>query len=387
MEWEGRGRSATVTGGLRGRVWWAVVGLFSMVGSRSGAGPGGGVDIRGAGLYTVGMSESVTEKRFVVGVDLGGTNVRAAVVERATEQIVARGDNLPSFALDGVAQTAGQIALAAQTAMRQAGVGTEDVLGVGIAVPGHVKAREGLVAWAPNFKGQWRGVQIARPVADAVGVPVFIGNDANLAALGEFTFGAGREVRHLVMVTLGTGIGGGIIVDGKLIEGADGGAGEIGHMVVNPSGRGGNSAFGSVEGETQRDAIIERAARKIQEGYPTSLAEIADYDRFALTPAIIAQEAEKGDAVAIEVFEETGYYLGLCVANLINLLNPQMVVIGGGIAQAGELILEPIRRTALACAIRSMSRTCRIVPADLGDNAGILGAVALVLQEVGGAPV
>lgn len=331
------------------------------------------------------MTDRENKQPYVVGVDLGGTNVRAAVLERATEKIVARGDNLPSFAQDGVAQTAGQIALAAETAMRQAGVGHADVLGVGIAVPGHVKAREGLVMWAPNFKEQWRGVNIAHPIQETLELPVFIGNDANLAALGEFTFGAGREVRHLAMVTLGTGIGGGLIVDGKLVEGADGGAGEIGHMVINPGGRGGNSAFGSVEGETQRDAIVERAARKIQEGYPTSLAEIADYDRFALTPAIIAEEAQKGDSVAIEVFEETGYYLGLCVANLINLLNPQMVVIGGGIAQAGELILEPIRRAALACAIRSLSRTCQIVPAALGDNAGILGSVALVLQEIGGA--
>ena len=188
----------------------------------------------------------------------------------------------------------------------------------------------------------------------------------------------------MAMITLGTGIGGGIIVDGRLLEGVDGGAAEIGHAIVNPGGRGGNAAFGSVEGEAQRDAIIERAARKIQEGYPTSLAEITDYDRFALTPALIAQEAQKGDSVAIEVFEETGYWVGLCVANLINLLNPEMIVIGGGIAQAGDLILEPIRRTAYACAVRSLSRSCRIVPADLGDNAGIFGGAALVLQGIEG---
>ena len=322
------------------------------------------------------------EKPYVVGVDLGGTNVRAAVFERATEKIVARGENLPSFAQDGVAQTAGQIALAAETAIRKAGVDHTDVLGVGIAVPGHVKARQGLVMWAPNFKDQWKSVQIVQPIQDALGLPVYIGNDANLAALGEFAYGAGRTVRHLSMITLGTGIGGGLIVDGKLIEGADGGAAEVGHMIINPGGRGGNAAFGSVEGEAQRDAIVERAARKIQEGYPTTLSEIADYDRFGLTPAIIAEEAKKGDAVALEVYEETGYYLGLCVANLINLLNPEMIVIGGGIALAGEIILEPIRRTAYACAIRSLSRTCQIVPADLGDNAGIMGAIALVQQEL-----
>jgi glucokinase len=167
------------------------------------------------------------------------------------------------------------------------------------------------------------------------------------------------------------------------VEGIDGGAGEIGHMIVNPGGRGGNAAFGSVEGEAQRDAIVERAERKIQEGFRTSLSEVCDNERFRLTPALIAEEAKKGDEVALEVFEETGYFVGLCAANLINLLNPEMIVIGGGIAQAGDLILEPIRRTAYATAVRSLSRSCRIVAADLGDNAGILGGVALVLQEHG----
>ncbi len=324
------------------------------------------------------------EKNYVVGVDLGGTNVRAAVLERATEEVVARGANIPSMAMEGIAQTAGQIVEAVQEALNAAGISREQVLGVGIAVPGHVRASEGLVLWAPNFKDQWKGVPIAHLVETLLGVPVRSGNDANLAALGEFRFGAGRDVRHMIMVTLGTGVGGGIIVDGKLLDGADGGAGEIGHMIINPGGRGGNSSFGSVEGEAQRDAIIERAARKIQSGRPTTLGARVDYDRFALTPALIAEEAQKGDAVALEVYEETGYYLGVCVANLINLFNTQMIVIGGGIAQAGDIILDPIRRTATACAIRSMSRICQIVPAELGDNAGVLGGAAMVLQEVGG---
>lgn len=330
------------------------------------------------------MADETVNKPYVVGVDLGGTNVRAAVIDRASEQIVARGENISSRGMEGPELTAMQIATAARTALDGAGADAAQVLGVGVAVPGHVKAKEGLVKWAPNFKDQWQDVPIAALIEHHLGLPVQIGNDANLAALGEFRFGAGREVRHLVMVTLGTGIGGGIIVDGKLLDGADGGAGEIGHMVVNPGGRGGNSAFGSVEGETQRDAIIERAARKIQEGYETSLGERVDYNRFALTPAIIAEEAQKGDAIALEVFEETGYYLGLCVTNLIDLLNPEMVVIGGGIAQAGDIILDPIRRTVTATAIRSLAKSCRIVPAELGDNAGIFGGAAIILQELAG---
>lgn len=325
-----------------------------------------------------------TDKPYVVGVDLGGTNVRAAVIDRTTEKIVARGENISSLALEGVAQTAGQIVRAIETALEAASARKSQVLGVGIAVPGHVKAKEGLVMWAPNFKDQWKQVPIAHSVETLLGLPVRIGNDANLAALGEFRFGAGRSVRHLIMITLGTGVGAGIIVDGKLLDGADGGAGEVGHMIINPGGRGGNTAFGTVEGEAQRDGIIERAARKIQEGRPTTLGARVDFDRFALTPAIIAEEALKGDVVALEVYEETGYYLGICVANLINLFNTQMIVVGGGIAQAGEIILDPIRRTATACAIRSMSRTCSIVPAELGDNAGVLGSAAIILQEIAG---
>ena len=330
------------------------------------------------------QSEQAPQKPYVVGVDLGGTNVRAAVLDRATETVIARSENSPSLATEGMTRTAGQIAHAVESALSAANVQKDEVLGVGIAVPGHVKAVEGIVKWAPNFKDQWKEVPIAKLVETTLGVPVKIGNDANLAALGEFRFGAGRTVRHMSMVTLGTGIGGGIIIDGRLLEGHDGGAGEIGHMIVDPGGRGGNSAFGSVEGESQRDAIIERAARKMQAGRKTSLGARVDYDRFALSPAIIAEEAEKGDALAREVFEETGYYLGLCVTNLINLFNPQMVVIGGGIAQAGELILDPIRRTVTATAIRSLSRTCQIVPAELGDNAGIYGGAAIVLQQVAG---
>ena len=206
-----------------------------------------------------------------MGVDLGGTNVRAAVIDRETERIVARGENISSLAMEGIAQTAGQIVLAVETAIEAAGATKDQVLGVGVAVPGHVKAKEGLVMWAPNFKDQWKHVPIAHLVETLLDRPVRIGNDANLAALGEFRFGAGRSVRHLIMITLGTGVGAGIIVDGKLLDGADGGAGEVGHMIINPGGRGGNTAFGTVEGEAQRDGIIERAARKIQSGRPTTL--------------------------------------------------------------------------------------------------------------------
>jgi len=320
------------------------------------------------------------ESQLIVGVDLGGTNVRAAVVDRSTGTIIGRSKNLSSRALEGVESTCSQIVRAIEEAVLQSSTSLGDISAVGIAVPGHVSSEEGMVLSAPNFKDQWQNIQLAAPVQAALGVPVYLGNDVNMAALGEYSFGIGRETVNMVMISMGTGIGGGIILNGKLVLGSDGGAGEIGYMIVNAGGRAGNSSFGSVEGEAQGDAIVERAARKIQRGQTTCLTEKTAYNRFMLSPAMIAEAAQTGDEMAIEVFQETGYYMGLCVANIINLLNPRMVVIGGGIASAGELILDPIRRVASACVPKSLMLNCQVVASQLGDNAGIMGAAALGFQ-------
>ena len=319
---------------------------------------------------------------YVLGVDLGGTNVRAAVLDKAGNSLGS--GRAASLAHDGVGQTVGQIVHAAQTAIKSAGVKTEEVAGIGIGVPGHIDDKNGVVLWAPNFyeQGQpYRNVRLAAPIAEMTNLPVFMGNDANVAALGEFRFGAGRSVRTLVMVTLGTGIGGGIILDGKLWTGANGGAGEIGHIIVAAGGRGWAAAFGSLESMGQIAAITERAARKMCEGRRTILNDRVD-DWHFLTPKIIADAAAEGDAVALEVFDETGYYVGIGIASMINLLNPEMVVIGGGVALAGELILEPIRRSTRNNGIKSMVDYCKIVPAELGDDAGIYGGASLVLDAI-----
>jgi glucokinase len=321
-------------------------------------------------------------KNYVIGVDIGGTNCRAAVVDHAQGKIVARSLNIPSRAMDGVLYTAQQVVEATTQALENANLTLDSVAGVGVAVPGHVNAAEGKILWAPNFYGQWRGVYLAKPIADTLGVAVHLGNDASLAALGEYMYGVGKGTSHFVMITLGTGVGGGVIIDGKLLLGATGGAGELGHMIVaaSDSARGGNSSFGTLEGLAQRDAICERAARKLAHG-PDSILLVDGYDRLKLTPQLISDAAQKGDLVAIETFNETGYYIGLGVASVINIFNPEMVVIGGGIAQAGDLLFGPLIRTAQANAIGTMYSTCKIVPADLGDNAGIMGAAALAITE------
>ena len=322
----------------------------------------------------------------VLGVDLGGTNVRAAVLTK-NGKLVGTGGRAPSLAGGGVETTVSQIVQAVRAAIDSSGVPASDIAGVGIGVPGHIDPYAKLVKWAPNFfeNGQpYRNIALGSPIESQLNLPVFMGNDANVAALGEFRFGAGRGVQTLVMVTLGTGIGGGIILNGKLWTGATGGAGEIGHLIIAAGGRGGAAAFGSLESMGQIAAITEAASRKICQGRKTSLTEKVDYDWHLLTPKDIADAAAEGDAVALEVFDEIGTYVGIGIASMVNLLNPEMVVVGGGVAQAGPLIFDPIRRSARANAIKTMIDVCPIVPAELGDDAGIFGGASLVLDALEG---
>lgn len=316
----------------------------------------------------------------IVGIDLGGTNIRAAVTDREGH-ILGEGHK-PSMAMEGPDVTIPQIVQAIRNAMDKAGKSPEEICGIGMGVPGRHKSKEGIVLWSPNFKG-WGGLQLLAPIREELGIPAYMGNDVNVAALGEFQFGAARDVSSMVMMTLGTGIGGGIILDGKLWLGANEGGGEIGHQVINPNGmQCGCGNFGDLEGEARRDAIVERALSKIYMGRKTILTKRTEPKFLDLTPAVIAEAASQGDQLAIEVMEETGYFVGIGVANAINFLNPEMVVIGGGISQAGAVLWDPIMRTVRANALKEALEVCQVVPAALGDDAGVMGGVVLVLQEL-----
>jgi len=316
----------------------------------------------------------------IIGVDLGGTNVRAAVTDR--EGSILGEGRRPSMAMDGPQVTIPEIIQAVRDAISDAGVQAEDVCGIGMGVPGRHISKEGIVVWSPNFK-DWGGLQLLAPIRDELEIPAFMGNDVNVAALGEFRFGAARDVNSMVMLTLGTGIGGGIILDGKLWLGANEGGGEIGHQIINPNGRRcGCGNFGDLEGEAGRDAIIERALRKIYMGRQTMLTQQLEPKFLDLTPAMLAEAAAQGDKLAIEVMEETGYFVGIGVANAVNFLNVEMVVIGGGISAAGSALWDPIMRTVRANALKEALEVCQIVPSALGDDAGIMGGIVLVLQEM-----
>jgi glucokinase len=324
--------------------------------------------------------EAKEPARFVIGVDLGGTNARAALITR--DGRIARQSRRPSLQDHAPDATLGQIVEACREVIAAEGITAAQVGGVGIGLPGIMDIQTGVCFWSPNF-AQWQDVPIGPTVSAGLGIPAFILNDAKCAALGELVYGAGKGVRTMVMITLGTGIGGAFVVDGRLLIGPNGSIGEVGHHTLDPNGpRCGCGNFGCWEALCARDAIIERADRKLQAGSPSLLRELAP--RGGVTPELVSRAAAAGDAVAREVLDETGYYLGIGVANLINMLNPERFVIGGGIALAGDLLFAPLRRTVDPRAVPLQRKTAEIVPALLGDNAGVMGAAALVLDRLEG---
>ena len=327
---------------------------------------------------------------YVVGVDLGGTNVRAAVLDK-NETILGRA-KASSDAKSGAARTVARIGEVVRSAVAEAKLTLEAVGAIGIAVPGHIDVPDGMIRWAPNF-GDYEGdkfvpyknIPLRALVERELGLAMVMDNDANVAALGEFRYGAGRGKRHLVMFTLGTGIGGGIVIEGEVLRGATGGAAEVGHIII-ADGVGGspNGAHGRLESLAGRDAIVERAALKMESGRQTKLwdhVNAPDALQQLLTPALIDQAAQSGDALAIAVMEETGHYVGLGIASMVNVFNPEVIVLGGNISQS-ETLFQAAVRTARACAIGSILASAQIVRAQLGDDAGIMGAAELAWREV-----
>lgn len=317
---------------------------------------------------------------YVVGVDLGGTNIRAALTDREGKILhevrrPALSDQRPEFTLTNIRDAVAEV-------IEKRGAGPKEVVGIGIGLPGIMDDADGTVFWSPNFP-HWENVPVAREVGGPSHLPVTLLNDAKCAAMGELGFGAGRGARHMVMITLGTGIGGAFVVDGQLLMGPNGSIGEVGHQTIDPNGPlCGCGNHGCWERYCARDAIIDRAVRQLQKGRASSLLE--QIERPAeVTPAMVARAAAEGDRLALDVIDETGFFIGVGVASLINMLNPQVFVIGGGIAQAGELLFGPIRRTVAARAVALQARTARIVPAELGDNAGVMGAAARALHRAG----
>jgi glucokinase len=313
--------------------------------------------------------------RALVGVDLGGTKILAALVDSDGRVLDRVRQSTPQTGPDDVVET---IAGSIRTLLERHRLAASAIAGVGIGAPGPMDPNTGVVFEPPNLQG-WRDVPLAEMVTARLGISTFVENDANAAALGEWWVGAGAGVNDLIYITVSTGIGGGLILSGRLYYGVSGTAGEIGHMVLEPHGpRCGCGRLGCLEALASGTAIAREGRMAVAGGRSTTLAAIAQQ---ALTAEDVARAARDGDPVARDIFARAATYLGIGITNLVNLLNPAMVIIGGGVSRAGELLFAPIRRIVTQEAFERPGTAVRIVPSALGEDVGAIGAAAVVRQR------
>ncbi|MDQ3523117.1 MAG: ROK family protein [Gemmatimonadota bacterium] len=327
------------------------------------------------------------KKRWIVGVDLGGTNIVVGLIPIEGGGVLGR-RTLPTDSLRGAKFVVDRIVGMVQEAISDVtfsfGGSRDDVAGVGIGSPGPLDRATGTVINTPNLG--WRNFPLRDLVANATGLPATLDNDANCAAFGEWWMGAGRGTSTLVGLTVGTGIGGGIVLNGKIFHGCSDVAGEIGHMTIESSGRRckcGN--YGCLEAYASGPAIALRALEGIETGAETILPELVSGQLEEITAATVYAAAVQGDAYATAMMRETAWYLGAGVANIINILNPEMVVIAGGVTHAGDTLFAPLRAEVRRRAFKAAEERCQIVAGTLPGTAGVVGAAAVFKQQHYGA--
>jgi glucokinase len=320
--------------------------------------------------------------RYVVGIDLGGTNIVVGTVAEDGSELhgLVSEPTLPEQGSDAVVA---RIVKLARASLAEAHGKT--IAGVGIGSPGPLDTARGVVLLTPNLG--WTNFPLRDRVTDALGLPATLDNDANCAIFGEWWRGAARGAEHVVGLTIGTGIGGGIVLHGEIYHGASDIAGEIGHMTIDSTGRRckcGN--YGCLEAYASGPAIAARAVEGVEAGAETSLPDYVRGDLTQITAQVIYEAAHDGDEYAREVVHETAKVLGAGVANIINIFNPQVVVICGGVTLAGDQLFVPLRSEVKRRAFKPAASACRIVPGELTGTAGVYGAAAVFMRQKWGRP-
>lgn len=318
-------------------------------------------------------------ERCVVGVDLGGTKIYTALA--GLEGNILAEARVPTRAREGPGAVLGRIADTVRQVCGEAGGAAPLALGIGS--PGPLDPETGVVYRSPNLG--WDGVLLKAGLEEMLGLPVLVDNDANLAAFGEYSFGAGRGSRQMAYVTVSTGIGGGLILDGRIYRGSGGGAGEVGHMVLDPDGPPcGCGRRGCLEALASGTAMAARARELAAAGRGEAILKEAGGGTGGITSAEVARAAAAGDPGALEIIIRAGEYLGMGLANLVNLFNPDRLVLGGGALKAGEAFWAAMERELAARALRPALDQVRVVRAGLGDRSGLMGALALAAGAVAG---
>lgn len=315
-------------------------------------------------------------KEYYLGVDLGGTSMSAAVIDQANGKMLGL-ENVPTLARQGSDAVITRMAALVEASIRSSGIAREEILGVGIGAPGMLDMQRGETLFLTNFAGNWPHVPLTARIQASTGLPVALINDVRAMTFGEWRFGAGQGVDNLACFAIGTGIGGGLVLDGHLHLGLMGTAGELGHISLDPNGPVcGCGNRGCLETFSSGPAITAAALKVITQGLTTSMAQMVGGDLNKVTPRLVAEAAQAGDPFAKAIFEEAGFYLGMAIVNVLVTVSPQRIVIGGGVAQAGDLLFEPMRRTVYDRTHVVPIEEIEILPAALGIYAGLVGASA-----------
>lgn len=325
------------------------------------------------------MQKGKDQKLPVLAVDLGGTKIIIAVISHQGE-IIAR-QNYNTLADEGPQAVINRIFSGIEEVLGQNNLKPSQLSAISIAAAGIIDIKNGVITDAPNLPG-WHNIPLRSVVEEKFKLTTFLINDADAAALGEHRFGAGKGLNNLILLTLGTGVGGGIIINGKLYLGSSGSAAEIGHMIIDVNGpRCQCGKNGCLEAFVSGSAIAAEAKSRISQGGKSSLIEMADGKIEDITAEKVYLAAEKGDSLASEVISRAAYFLGIGVVNLVNILNPEMVIIGGSVAGMGDILLGPVRQVVKEKAFPLLSQAVKIVPARLGNDAGIFGAAIFALEQ------
>ena len=312
-------------------------------------------------------------KKYVIGVDLGGTKISTAI--STIEGNILANVVLPTKAEEGETAVLGRIVQSIDEVIVGSSTSIDEIEAIGIGSPGPLDAKKGIIITTPNLP--FKDYNLVQPLKEKYNIPVYLDNDANAAAIGEYMFGAGKGKNSIVYFTVSTGVGGGAVLDGKVYRGHTSNALEIGHTTVDPNGPRCNCGnLGCLEAMSSGTAIAKKGKEAVSTNVETSLKKhdtVTSYEVF--------KEAEAGDEVAKDIIDNALTYLGIGVANAIATFDPEMIIIGGGVSKAGDIVFDTVKKVVNKRCFKSMAESCEIVPAGLGSDAGVVGAVALAIIE------
>ncbi|MBU3072601.1 ROK family protein [Clostridium estertheticum] len=317
---------------------------------------------------------------FIIGVDLGGTNIKVALFNLDLKLIVEVRKS--TEAQNGPAYVLNKIIHIVEDMMGNLNITEKLIYCMGMGIPGLLDPYEGKSFFSPNFPG-WENIHVVNEMKKKFHFPVFIDNDVRVNLYGEWIYGAGLNSKNLILITLGTGLGSGIVMDGKVMYGETAGAGEIGHMNMYREGRpckcGSSGCLGRYVSAV---GMVNTFIEKLNKGRNSIIEKWVNYDNSNIEAHMISKAYDLQDNLAIEVMHETGRILGFGLANVINLFNPEIIIVGGGMSSAGDRLLNTVRETINDHALKISSNACRVVQAKLGDCAGMIGAAAYARDKV-----